>query len=87
MAEQPKWYEKMKWQPPGKEKDGWHCPTCGAVLSLRTNRRDMTSFLGCTRHMWTGCDYTSPATEQEMTAKLRKEQAQSEAFISAIGRS
>lgn len=76
-----KWFEKMRWQKPVKKQDGWHCPKCGAVLTLRMNKRDMTSFLGCSRHLWTSCDYTSPATEQEMNAKEHKEQAKYDAFV------
>ena len=86
MTEQPKWYEQRKWQKPVKEKDGWHCPKCGGRLGLRTNKRDMTSFLGCERYPWT-CNYTSPATEQEMNAKERKEQAQYDAFMETFKRS
>lgn len=78
------WYDKLRWQPPTKEKDGYHCPKCGAKLTLRTNKRDMSSFLGCTRYPYT-CDYTCPSTEREINAKWEKEQEQWDKFMLELG--
>jgi len=36
------------------------CPTCGAILVIKTNRATRVDFWGCARYP--ACDYTKPLT-------------------------